>query len=81
MNSSIPDPQDLIRNALANLLSAAKLAPQQPDELTISKTLVSTPNGGTYLMALVHIDGPKLKLSEYVEFKPGEAEALPEEEG
>lgn len=36
-------------------------------DLTFSKTAVVTPEGGTYLVSILHIDGPKLNLKGLAE--------------
>ncbi len=45
------------------------LSSYDPDlkELTFSKCPIVTPDGGTYLVSILHIDGPKINLRQLAE--------------
>lgn len=44
-----------------SIVALASLDPNM-EELTYIRVPVETPNGGTYLVSVLHIDGPKLNL-------------------
>jgi len=52
---------DLSEVFLANLIPLVKAQGGMP-ELNYWKTTVKLPDGGVYLLSLLHVDGPKLQL-------------------
>lgn len=47
--------------------TVALLAYTDMKDLNYAKTLVTTPDGGTYLVSILHIDGPVLDLKKLAE--------------
>lgn len=50
-------------------LQVMALSSHDPDlkELTFSKVSVSTPDGGVYLVSILHVEGPKVNLRKLAE--------------